>query len=263
VNKLIRDCAGSSLVEFTVVFPVFILVALGTVDVAFMVFDWALASKAAYVGAHRAIVTNPVAEGITNLPYDPTKISLLCFNPADGTPTGNCPTVQDSSFDTPGLDAPRPVVCTPAERTGGTCTGGYTFDDGPFDCHCTTLTAPVPIFNQMQQIFPRLQRQNVTISYKTTNLGFVGRPDGLPMDVTVSITGMTHQFYFLGPIMRFFGGDFAANLPIPAFATTLTSEAMVSNGSPQTEDRARHPEMAEECSQAKQQGGNTDVCVIR
>jgi hypothetical protein len=259
VNKLIRDCVGSSLVEFTMVFPVFILVALGTVDVAYMLSDWTLANKAAYMGAHRAILTNPVAAGITNLPYDPTKIGLLCFDPNnDGLPTGNCPSVRDSSS-----ISPKPVVCTPNAETGGTCTGGYSFDDDPFDCHCTSPAAPIPIFNQMQRIFPRLQRQNVTVSYMTTNLGFVGRPDGLPMHATVSITGMTHQFYFLGPIMRFFGGDFAANLPIPAFATTLTSEAMVSNGSPQTEDRARHPEMAEECSQAKQQGGNTDVCVIR
>jgi len=229
VNKFTRDCVGSSLVEFTVVFPVFILIVLGTVDAALMLFDWTLANKAAYMGAHRAIVTNPVAAGITNLPYEPTKIGLLCFNPADGAPTDNCPTVEvRDSYS----DPPKPVVCAPDPTSGGSCTGGYTFDDGPFDCHCTSSTAPVPIFNQMQKIFPRLQRQNVTISYKTTNLGFVGRPDGLPMNVTVSITGMTHQFYFLGPIMRFFGGDFAANLPIPTFATTLTSEAMVSNGSP-------------------------------
>jgi len=224
VNKLIRDCVGSSLVEFTIVFPVFVLVSLGTVDVAYMLSDWTLANKAAYMGAHRAILTNPVAAGITNLPYDPTRISLLCFDPNNGTPTGNCPSVQDSSS-----ISPKPVVCTPDPATGGHCTGGYTFDDGAFDCHCTSPPAPIPIFNQMQQIFPRLQRQNVTISYMTVNLGFAGRPDGLPMNVTVSITGMTHQFYFLGPIMQLFGGSFAANLPLPPFATTLTSEAMVSN----------------------------------
>jgi hypothetical protein len=81
----------------------------------------------------------------------------------------------------------------------------------------------------MQQNFPRSQPQNVSISYVTNNLGFVGRPDGLPMDVTVRITGMTQQIYFLGSIIRFFGGAFAANPPIPAFATALTSEDMVTN----------------------------------
>jgi hypothetical protein len=43
------------------------------------------------------------------------------------------------------------------------------------------------------------------------------------------MSGVTHQIYFIGPIMRFFGGNFAANPPIPAFATTLTSEDMASN----------------------------------
>jgi hypothetical protein len=40
---------------------------------------------------------------------------------------------------------------------------------------------------------------------------------------------MTHEMYFIGPIMGFFGGGFAANPPIPAFATTLPSEDMASN----------------------------------
>ena len=54
----------------------------------------------------------------------------------------------------------------------------------------------------------------------------VKRKLGLPMNVTVSITGMTHQFYFIGPIMSFFGGLFPNNAAIPKFATTLQSEDM-------------------------------------
>ena len=40
-TKLVRDCVGATIVEFTLVFPIFILVALGTVDVGFMLSDWA------------------------------------------------------------------------------------------------------------------------------------------------------------------------------------------------------------------------------
>ena len=67
MNRLLRDCIGSSLVEFTIVFPVFMLVAFGTVDITYMLYDWALASKAAYTGARTAIVSFPAAAGITNL----------------------------------------------------------------------------------------------------------------------------------------------------------------------------------------------------
>lgn len=205
MNRLLRDCVGSSLVEFTIVFPVFILIAFGTVDVTYMLYDWALANKAAYAGTHRAIVSNPVAQNITTLSYNPTQIGQLCFNLTDGTSNGVCPSAR--------------TTCTPTAGGGGSCTNGYAFNNNAF----------TNIFNPMSAIFPRLQPQNVTVSYVTNNLGFDGRPDGLPMDVTVTINGMTHQFYFLGPIMNFFGGGFAANPAIPAFATTLTSEDMVTN----------------------------------
>ncbi len=213
VNRLLRDCVGSTLVEFTVVFPVFMLLAFGTVDVTYMLYDWALANKAAYAGAHKAIVSSPVAAGITNLnnSYEETLLGERCFD-SNGN-NASCPSLT--------------AICTPA-ATGGACTcsssnggclGFTAFDD----------TAFTVIFNRMQAIFPNLQRQNVSISYKTNNLGFVGRPDGLPMDVTVSISNMTHQIYFLGGLMAFFGGGFAANPPIPSFSTTLTSEDMVTN----------------------------------
>src|SRR5262245_6803154 len=63
-----------------------ILVAFGTVDVGFMLFEWAQASKAAYVGAHRAIVSDPVASSIKTIdPFpDKTQSGLPCFNAATG-----------------------------------------------------------------------------------------------------------------------------------------------------------------------------------
>ena len=66
-SKLLRDITGSILVEYTIVFPLFILLVLGTIDVTYMLYEWALANKAAYVGARTAVVSDPVANGITNL----------------------------------------------------------------------------------------------------------------------------------------------------------------------------------------------------
>jgi Flp pilus assembly protein TadG len=192
---------GSSLIEFTLVFPLLFIVLFGSVDVGFMLFEWMLANKAAYVGAHRAIVSDPVAQGINNPAYDPLLTGLPCQDPLTGNATGNCPVVQ-------------PSICTTASCTN------YTKDD-------TAFTA---IFTPMQNIFPRLQPQNVTISYqRNNNLGFSGRPGGLPMEVTVSITGMTHQFFFVGPLVSFLGGFITSTPGIPPFATTLTSEDMCSD----------------------------------
>src|SRR5262245_7290514 len=94
VNRLRRDINGSSLVEFTLVFPVLILVALGTIDVTLMLFEWAMANKAVYRGARVAVVSSPVATGITNPTYDPLLLGESCFNSGTGIANGNCPSAS-------------------------------------------------------------------------------------------------------------------------------------------------------------------------
>ena len=213
---------GSVLVETTIVFPVFILLAFGTVDVALMLYDWNLASKADYVGARTAVVSDPVAQGITSLSnaYDPTLTSNLCYVPSASTftSTGDCPIVPAT-------------VCTGA-GSGGSCTSGYLFDSAAF----TT------IYSRMKAIFPRLQPTNIVIKYTPNGLGFVGRPGGLPMNVTVELQCVTHQFFFLGALMDWsfptptdLSGNTCQNTPpgwlLPSFVTktTLTSEDMATN----------------------------------
>jgi hypothetical protein len=197
----------------------FALVAFGTVDVSYMLFEWGEANKAAYMGTRFAVVSDPVASGITNLTYNITaggnQLGSLCFNPSTGADNGNCTTVM---VDT---------VCTPA-ASNGTCTG-WTWNE-------TAFTA---ILTRMQTVFPRLTRRNIQVSYKSVGLGFVGRPNGLPMDVTVSIQCMTHRFYFLGALMRWIftvprgcPSGTVAGIRIPSFATTLPSEDMASNDHP-------------------------------
>jgi Flp pilus assembly protein TadG len=204
-GKLLRDITGSVLVETSVVFPLFILLVLGTIDVAYMLSEWVLANKAAYIGARTAVVADAVASGITIPAYNSTLLGQLCFNPSTGASTGNCPTITATD-------------CTGAARNGS-CTNSYNWSDAAFTTY---------IFARMHAIYPRLKRTNVTVSYApgTYTLGFDGQPNGLPMNVTVTITGMTHQFYFIGPIMNFFGGVFPNIAAIPPYATTLPSEGM-------------------------------------
>jgi Flp pilus assembly protein TadG len=220
VNKLLRDSDGGALVEFTLVFPILLLAALGTVDFTYMLFDWSMANKAAFIGARTAVVSNPVATEITNPTYDTTLLGLPCSDATTGAATGNCPAAVST-------------VCTPG-ASGGSCTAGYSFND----------TAFTTILGNMQSVFPRLQRQNVQITYQTNGLGFVGRPGGLPMAVKVSIrpsanpsiSCMTHRPYFINSLMGWIftvpagcPAGTTAGLPIPTFATTLPSEDMVTN----------------------------------
>lgn len=217
-KRLAEDTNGSSLVEFTMVFPVVILAAMGTVDAAWMLFEWQEANKAAYAGARTAAVrSQPIATGIDVPAYNPERIGDSCFDPDTGVADGdvNCPTIS--------------TECIPNVGAGGTCTGGFVFNDVAF----SAIDRDAGILASMQTVFPRLQRQNVKIAYQTNGLGFAGRPGGLPMTVTVSIRCMTHQFYFLSGLMSWVytapGGCDpapAAAPSIPAFATSLPTEAM-------------------------------------
>src|SRR5262249_1152563 len=165
------------LVEYTIVFPLFILLVLGTVDVSYMLSEWALANKAAQRGARMAVVSNPVAQNITSTSNYTSaqlqQLGQLCFDSSGNLLTGNC-------YST-GLVSCTSTACTPST---------YGFSSANF---ASILTAMQRAY--CPGVAPancKLQATNVTISYQTNNTGFVGQPGGLPMDVTVSITGLTH-----------------------------------------------------------------------
>jgi hypothetical protein len=235
-DKLLRDITGSVLVEYSIVFPIFMLLTFGTVDVSHMLFELALASKATYVGARAAVVSSPVARNIIsveNYTADQVqKLGQLCFHAGEPIapldPNGNCPSLG--------------CVCT-AGISEGQCvdlSSLYTCPAGWSEQAFTNANG-TGILDQMKAIFPQLTRQNVQITYQTNDLGFVGQTDlegqpGLPMNVTVSIRCMTHQFFFIGGLMGWVFSGPPSGCPagpagpaIPAFASTLQSEDMLTN----------------------------------
>lgn len=212
MSRFFRETAGAAMIEFTLILPLLLAVALGTVDVTLMLYDWSMANKAAYRGARVAVVSDPVAQNITDLDYDtnPLHIGDLCFVVDSGAPDGTvaCPTVTTTCSS---------GGCTPN-------TWGY------------EPTSFALIVSEMQALFPRLTAANVEIEYRTTGLGFYGRPDGLPMNVTVRIRCMRARLFFIGAWgADWIFGDLPDNCgadpdptgpPLPAFSTTMQSEGM-------------------------------------
>jgi hypothetical protein len=209
-------------VQFTLVFPILMLIVLGTVDASLMFFSYAGGYKATYAGARFAAVSAPVAQSNNVKLLDPTpgsKAGLSCFD-AGGNPdaTANCTSWT--------------LVCTGGAGNGGTCTG--------CSPNCFNNTAFTDILNKMQSyyLYRTLDRRQVTVSYQSTGLGYVSRPGGSPMTVTVSLRCMKHELFFLGPLM---GWAFPAlpaacngiptnsGIPMPTFSTTLPSEDMTTN----------------------------------
>jgi Flp pilus assembly protein TadG len=223
VSKFLRDTSAAALLEFTIVFPIAMLVILGTVDASLLMFRWAELTKATYAGARYAVVSNPAVISSVGALNDPTPgagAGASCFN-SDGSvnTTANCTVFN--------------VTCTPNQSTGATCTSGnsisYTFQDAAFNA----------ILAQMQTFSSQtIDRRQVQISYQSTGLGYVQRPVGSPMTVTISLRCMTYQFFFLAPLMGWVfpappvacnGIGTPTGVALPTFSTTLSSEDLTTN----------------------------------
>lgn len=219
-RRFARDTSGAVFLEFTLVFPIVLVVTLGIVDIGLVLFRFAGLNKATYDGARFAVVNAPVATGV-NAPTQAANGSVLgqsCSNAA-GTP-GACQEID--------------IYCIADATTGGSCkkadgtNSSFTFNN-------TAFTAILTEMNRVSLGVP-ITRQQVKISYQTSGLGYVGRVQGSPMNVTVSIRCKTVPLFFLDSLV---GWTFsspsgcsdispapAAGIVTPAFSTTLPSEDM-------------------------------------
>jgi Flp pilus assembly protein TadG len=226
---LLRDSTGASMIEFAIVFPVLALVALGAVDLGYYFYQWNAVGKATHLGARLATVINPVAAGLNDLTVEwskaiySDKLGLPCS--VNGTSTGNCP-VNVTVTCVPNSSAGGTCTCAPA---GGICSVVTGFNNVAFD----------QILQEMQRVYPQLTRTDVRISYRSTGLGFVGRPGGLPMTVGVSVPCRTHRFFFVEGLANLVAptptgacAGAPAGWPLPTSLATFTTEDMT--GSPTT-----------------------------
>jgi Flp pilus assembly protein TadG len=199
--RFLRDQSGAAMVEAAIVTPLFLLLTIGTMDFTLYIWNWNLATKAAHLGARLAIVSNPVATGLNEIDWTlaryTDKLGLPCTK--DGVVTGNCPSAAEVN-----------TTCK-----GGTCTRGA-YDAAAFQA----------IYDKMERIYPYLEPADVQISYEWTGLGFVGRPGGLPMTVTVSLPCKRHQFVILHVLADLIAPTVCgqAGWPIRASATLITED---------------------------------------
>jgi hypothetical protein len=201
-TRLACDQSGSTMIEFTIVALLFFMLTFGLVEFGYLLFQWNSASKAVQLGARMAAVSDPVWAPLSTLT-------------STGTPGGPWQTAYN-------------VTCHGTNATGstGTCSGtsttGYTaaamqrlvFGRGQTTCG-TIGTDGDP---GMCDIFDRITPANVNVRYQSTGLGFAGRPGGPVPTITLTLSGLTFQFFALGALLNF--GD----LPMPDFKVTMTGE---------------------------------------
>jgi Flp pilus assembly protein TadG len=214
----VRDEIGSVIVEVTVLIPILLIFLLGAIDFLFAYQQWNLATKAVEVGARIAAVSDPVANGLSNISTGVLSATVAAGDPmpsfqvtCDGATAkctctvGACPGMGTFSW-----VAMNEIVCGRNDTSSTQC---------DYSVGCRDATSYY--FVGMCDIFPRITAANVKVVYTQTGLGFAGRFGGPVPTITVSVQNLPFQFYFLGGLLGFGSKNISA-------ATSVTGEVLSS-----------------------------------
>lgn len=194
VRTFLRDERGASAFEFVLVVPILALFIFGALDAGFFAWRINLAEKATQAGARLAVVTDPVASGLTTEQYVGKTVGGTTLQQGALIPAAALGLIQCTS-----------TACTCVTAPCVTSTA----------VSSTSFTA---IVTRMQVYDPTIAAANVLVEYRGSGLGFAGDPGGMqiaPM-LTVRLRNMTYR-----PLSGFL---FNANISLPDFAYSLTME---------------------------------------
>lgn len=189
---------GATLVEFTIVFMVFLIVVLAIIEFSLVIFGASRLAEATRAAAREAIVSNPACD---------------IFDKGNDADTGVCdPTNHTLDCDT-----------NPSDSVTATIT----------QSHCSSLpNAPgCKLVALMDQMMLRsgdssilAEGGSVTVTYACSATGALGMPM-VPL-VTVAAENIQHPLLFTS-IFGFYGsGSEALSITLPRFETTRSGEDM-------------------------------------
>ena len=194
INSFRGSEKGASAAEFAMVLPIFLLFLLGTIDAGRYIWNINEVEKSLQTGARWAIATDMVCSGLQDWSFatdDPAAV-------AQGTPV---PRNVFNGVDYPGGDAAN-CVCPP----GASCNFPMTANTDAYEA----------LVARMDDIYPDLAAENVSVEYDYSGLGYSGdphAPDVSPI-VTVRARGLGFRPIFLGTI-------FDAGLPDLSYSLTM------------------------------------------
>lgn len=186
---------GISLVEGLIVFPLILLSISTFVEFGIAVLQWNQTVKAMQLGARLLAVSDPMVADMGPLSAD--------YPAEQGGPT---PSAAASVSCGAGAS---PCV---TERLNRLIFGS----DGICNPDLGSSLSGMCDFN------PAIGADNVFVTYHRSGLGYVGRPDGPVVTVTLEARNLTFDFMFLGALLGL------NSIEIPAHPVTMTGEDLSS-----------------------------------
>lgn len=186
---------GVSLTEALLVTPIVLLVFTTFIELGFATFQWNQTVTAMQHGARMLAVSDPMLADMSHLTSDYST-----------TPEGDPVPSANRSLSCGAGE----IACDPVQMQR-LITGS--------DTSCAYVAGTRP---GMCDIFPRITANSVRITYYRSGLGYVGRPDGPVLSITVELRNLTFNFLLLGRFLP------TSVLTIPAHPVTITSEDMSS-----------------------------------
>lgn len=204
LRHLGRDESGTTMIEFTIVFLLFLLVTFGLVEFGHMFWQYNSAAKAAQLGARLAAVSNPVWSGLPDLVDTGTPGSTweTAYTVTCDGDAGDCSSLGAGEYD-------------------GEAMGCLVFGRATGASPCNTECDPAGIDEYLAGMCDRFRRiapENVVITYSHTGLGFAGRPGGPVPTITVELKDLDFEFLALGDLLGL------QDITMPPFTVTMTGE---------------------------------------
>lgn len=187
------------MVEVTVTLLLLLTLVFGVVEFSHAFYQWNSATKAMQAGARYAAVSDPIMPELSDI------TGLRKVNGSDVVPGEEYKGTYS-------------VVCSGKEGDCK-CTGD---ECGVLSKNSYSPDAMDGIVAAMVKFYPKIRKQNVTVTYEHTKLGYAGRPGGPVPTITVSLSDLTFDFILLSAFVK------SQSMPMPSFATTVTGEDLMS-----------------------------------
>lgn len=187
-RRLVAESSGIVMTETLLILPIMLLVWAAVIEFGFLMYQWNQAVKAMQVGARLAAVSTPVAD-----------ISSLVPTGAAGDPV---------PVSTASVTCGAGVMACDATELNRLVTGG----DGLCGSTANGLIGVCDVASF-------ISANSLRITYHRSGLGYIGRPFGPVLTVTLEARNLNFDFLFLDNLIPGLG-----SIAIPTHPVSITSE---------------------------------------